>query len=135
MHMDIAQNHFYANIYSKDATPRRVCPDLAPAPALLLAVRTLTYPMMSPTSATSEVDFNARTDVVDVVAAPMQQARQKNVSRDNNWWFFIGPRDFTKRNGTFIWVYGDLCGFHQESGLFRRIVGNSKPFFLFRCTF
>ena len=39
MHMDIAQNHFYVNIYSKDATPRRVCPDLAPAPALLLAVR------------------------------------------------------------------------------------------------
>ena len=40
MHMDIAQNHFYVNIYSKDATPGRVCPDLAPAPALLLAVRT-----------------------------------------------------------------------------------------------
>ena len=38
MHMDIAQNHFYVNIYSKDATPRRVCPDLAPA--LTLAVRT-----------------------------------------------------------------------------------------------
>ena len=46
--------------------------------------------MMSPTSATSEVDFNARTDVVSGAASPMQQARQKNVSRDNNWWFFIG---------------------------------------------
>jgi hypothetical protein len=83
---------------------------------------------MSPTSATSEVDFNARTDVVDVVAAPMQQARQKK--RQQGQQLVVFHRDFTKRNWTFIWIYGDLCGFHQESGLFRRIVGNSKPFFL-----
>jgi hypothetical protein len=58
----------------------------------------------------------------------MQQARQKK--RQQGQQLVVFHRDFTKRNWTFIWIYGDLCGFHQESGLFRRIVGNSKPFFL-----
>ena len=76
-----------------------MCPHLAPALKLArTALQCGHMPHVPRVRATSEVNFNARADLVLGVAAPMQQARRQ---KHENGQQLVFQTSFTMRNGQF----------------------------------